>query len=94
MVFTQANPVAELGPECSAVFAEYSGLLASQGRLETAATYLKGMSSNVSCYRTASSSHSLSLSFPLSLPLCLPSLSLSLSHSLFLSTSLKNENGH
>ena len=44
VVFTQANPVAELGPECSAVFAEYSGLLASQGRLETAATYLKGNS--------------------------------------------------
>ena len=99
MVFTQANPVAELGPECSAVFAEYSGLLSSQGRLETAATYLKGnvfksfVRPDHSCYKTASSSHSLSLSFPLFLPLYLPSLSLSLSlshsHSLLLRKIIK-----
>lgn len=41
-MFTQANPVKDLGAECSAVLAEYAGLLASQGRLEVAATYLKG----------------------------------------------------
>jgi hypothetical protein len=33
-----------LGVECSSLFAEYAGLLASQGRLEEAATYLKGVS--------------------------------------------------
>ena len=43
VVFTQANPVKDLGPECSAVLAEYAGLLASQGRLDVASTYLKGM---------------------------------------------------
>jgi hypothetical protein len=43
VVFTQANPVEDLGPECSAVLAEYAGLLASQGRLDVAATYLKGI---------------------------------------------------
>ena len=41
-MFTQANPVKDLGPECSAILADYAGLLASQGRLEVAATYLKG----------------------------------------------------
>lgn len=42
VVFTQANPVKDLGPECSAILADYAGLLASQGRLDVAATYLKG----------------------------------------------------
>lgn len=42
-MFTQANPVKDLGPECSAVLAEYAGLLASQGRLDVASTYLKGI---------------------------------------------------
>jgi flagellar motor protein MotB len=43
VVFTQANPVKDLGIECSTVLAEYAGLLASQGRLDVAATYLKGV---------------------------------------------------
>jgi hypothetical protein len=44
VVFTQSNPVPDLGVECSSLFAEYAGLLASQGKLEEAATYLKGVS--------------------------------------------------
>jgi len=42
VVFTHAHPVADLGPECSNFFAEYAGLLASQGRLDVASRYLKG----------------------------------------------------
>ena len=47
VVFTQANPVKDLGPECSAVLAEYAGLLASQGRLDVASTYLKGVTTTL-----------------------------------------------
>jgi protein transport protein SEC31 len=41
-VFTQANPVNDLGADCSKYFAEYASLLASQGRLDLAPRYLKG----------------------------------------------------
>ena len=42
VVFTNANPGSDLGLECSAFFAEYAGLLASQGRMDVAGRYLKG----------------------------------------------------
>lgn len=42
VVFTQANPGHELSAECSNFFAEYAGLLASQGRFDVALGYLKG----------------------------------------------------
>merc|ERR1711871_373718 len=42
VVFTQLNPNEDLGPECTAFFSQYAGLLASQGRLDIAARYLKG----------------------------------------------------
>ena len=41
-VFTQANPVSDMGADCSKYFAEYANLLASQGRLDLAPRYLKG----------------------------------------------------
>ena len=42
VVFTQLNPEEDLGPECTTFFSQYSGLLASQGRLDVASRYLKG----------------------------------------------------
>merc|ERR1711871_1640405 len=42
VVFTQLNPNEDLGPECTAFFSQYAGLLASQGRLDIAARYLRG----------------------------------------------------
>jgi protein transport protein SEC31 len=42
VIFTQINPSEVLSPECIAFFSEYSGLLASQGRLDVASRYLKG----------------------------------------------------
>jgi len=42
VVFTHANPIESLGPECSAFFSKYAELLASQGRLSVALSYLKG----------------------------------------------------
>ena len=42
VVFTQVNPGENLGPDCSAFFLQYSGLLASQGRLDFASRYIKG----------------------------------------------------
>lgn len=47
MVFTQANPTDNLGSECGQFFARYGELLASQGRLTSAAIYLKGESQPV-----------------------------------------------
>lgn len=44
IVFTQANPVEDLGDECGSYFALYADLLASQGRLSSATNYLKGNS--------------------------------------------------
>jgi protein transport protein SEC31 len=41
MVFSSTNPTADLGEDCYHYFAEYANLLASQGRLEEAAKYLK-----------------------------------------------------
>lgn len=41
-VFTHANPVDNLGPDCTMFFATYADLLANQGRLEIALSYLKG----------------------------------------------------
>ena len=41
-VFTHANPVDNLGPDCTMFFAAYANLLANQGRLEIALSYLKG----------------------------------------------------
>jgi protein transport protein SEC31 len=42
VVFTQANPVDSLSAECSNYFARYAELLANQGRLNVALSYLKG----------------------------------------------------
>ena len=42
VVFSHANPGSDLGPDCSVFFAEYAGLLASQGRFDFALRYLKG----------------------------------------------------
>lgn len=42
VVFTHANPIESLGPECSAFFSKYAELLASQGRLSVALSYMKG----------------------------------------------------
>lgn len=42
MVFTQANPTDNLGPECGQFFARYGELLVSQGKLNSAVIYLKG----------------------------------------------------
>jgi len=42
VVFTHANPVDNLGPECLAYFAKYAELLANQGRLGVALSYMKG----------------------------------------------------
>ncbi|KAJ1425674.1 hypothetical protein B484DRAFT_451002 [Ochromonadaceae sp. CCMP2298] len=44
VVFTHANPVDALGPECAAFFATYAELLANQGRLQVALSYMKGHS--------------------------------------------------
>lgn len=41
-IFTHANPVDNLGEECSNYFSKYAELLANQGRLEVAYSYLKG----------------------------------------------------
>lgn len=42
VVFTHANPTDTLDRECSAYFSKYAELLAGQGRLSTALSYLKG----------------------------------------------------
>jgi protein transport protein SEC31 len=42
VVFTHANPTESLGRECSAYFSKYAELLAGQGRLTVALSYLKG----------------------------------------------------
>ena len=42
VVFTHANPIDTLGPECAAFFSKYAELLASQGRLSVALSYMKG----------------------------------------------------
>lgn len=42
LIFTQANPVEKLPVECGRYFASYAELLANQGRLTQAMTYLKG----------------------------------------------------
>jgi protein transport protein SEC31 len=42
VVFSQANSVNDLGPDCANFFAEYASLLASQGRFDIALGYLKG----------------------------------------------------
>lgn len=42
VVFTHANPIDSLGSECSAYFSKYAELLASQGRLSVALSYMKG----------------------------------------------------
>lgn len=47
LVFTQANPVDKLPVECGRHFASYAELLANQGRLTQAMTYLKGDSTPV-----------------------------------------------
>ena len=44
VIFTTANPTPDLGIECKQLFAEYAGLLASQGRLDVASRYLTGAS--------------------------------------------------
>lgn len=41
LIFTQANPVPKLPEECARYFANYAELLANQGRLSQAMTYLK-----------------------------------------------------
>lgn len=41
LIFTQANPVNKLPEECARYFANYAELLANQGRLSQAMTYLK-----------------------------------------------------
>jgi protein transport protein SEC31 len=41
LIFTQANPVSKLPEECGRYFANYAELLANQGRLSQAMTYLK-----------------------------------------------------
>jgi len=40
-VFTHANPVESLGPECTGFIARYAELLANQGRLEVALSYVQ-----------------------------------------------------
>lgn len=44
VVYTSAHKVDDLGANCSKYFAEYAGLLASQGILDVAPNYLKGNS--------------------------------------------------
>jgi hypothetical protein len=47
LVFTQANPVSDLGEEPGSLFARYADLLASHGRLASAANYLRGDSHSI-----------------------------------------------
>lgn len=44
-VFTRVNTVESLGPECSSFFTKYAELVANEGRLDIALSYLKGESS-------------------------------------------------
>jgi hypothetical protein len=44
VVFTHSNPIDNLGEECSFYFSKYADLLANQGRLDVALSYLKGSS--------------------------------------------------
>ena len=41
VVFTEANPVSDLGADCVKFFSEYADMLSSQGRLNVAARYLR-----------------------------------------------------
>lgn len=47
VIFTHANPVDDLGEDCGRFFAEYATILANQGRLSSAANYLKGDSTPI-----------------------------------------------
>lgn len=42
VIYTQANPCDDLGEECAHFFSQYASLLASQGKLDYAAKYLRG----------------------------------------------------
>eukprot|EP01041_Mallomonas_annulata_P003398 gene3398-6750_t len=42
VMYTQSNPMEDLGSECSKCFSLYASLLASQGRLDVAPNYVRG----------------------------------------------------
>mmetsp|Transcript_23707 Transcript_23707/g.43997 ORF Transcript_23707/g.43997 Transcript_23707/m.43997 type:complete len:1090 (+) Transcript_23707:44-3313(+) len=51
VVYTSAHKVDDLGETCSKYFAEYAGLLASQGILDVAPNYLKGSTTDENVLR-------------------------------------------
>ena len=51
VVYTSAHKVDDLGPICGKIFAEYAGLIASQGILDVAPQYLKGSSDHENILR-------------------------------------------